>query len=477
MDNLFFRLQENKQFKRQILILQYLNKKDQPSTTQELINVTKTSLPTLRSDIEVLRHILPKEMTITCQKRIGYQLMVPHSPKIETIILDLATHTPVFQLIDQYFRGQIRSLQSAAATLYSSQSRIRKIIKQMNKELQIYHLQWRTSPMKIQGSEADIRCFLFDFYQSFDIDFIAEGVPVDSNFTGFFQTLIGLPIDPPQAQLWLIILKKRLSHNYSIVLDNGLKEGIAFRESFTQFKKRARYLFKITFRTQTVPHEELIWLYIVFLSCVVYSSSETNQFCYLEDREHYDTYHQFFLPMLSSVECTDKIYAFSVNLKLLSRVSSYYQKNFVKDSLDLPLHLKKLYENWYIYLKTPTVQYFFPILYPKHVALSFAMFHYALLKTSDTTRTKVLFSFHGNAGLSSYLLKLAEQIIPRSIQPLFASGLHPHSKEVPSDLSLIVCNHRWTDQNSCPVVRLSSLPQEKEWLELHRLLLKMSILS
>ena len=51
------------------------------------------------------------------------------------------------------------SPQSAAATLYSSQSRIRKIIKQLNKELQTYHLQWQTSPMKIQGSEADIRCF------------------------------------------------------------------------------------------------------------------------------------------------------------------------------------------------------------------------------------------------------------------------------------------------------------------------------
>nr|MBC9705082.1 helix-turn-helix domain-containing protein [Enterococcus sp.] len=130
MDNLFFRLQENKQFQRQILILQYLNKKDHPSTSKELSNVTKTSSPTLRSDIEALRQILPKEMAITFQKRIGYQLMVPRSPKIETIILDLAKHTPVFQLIDQYFRGRIRSLQSAAATLYSSQSRIRKIIKQ-----------------------------------------------------------------------------------------------------------------------------------------------------------------------------------------------------------------------------------------------------------------------------------------------------------------------------------------------------------
>lgn len=72
MDNLFFRLQENKQFQRQILILQYLNKKDHPSTSKELSNVTKTSSPTLRSDIEALRQILPKEMAITFQKRIGY---------------------------------------------------------------------------------------------------------------------------------------------------------------------------------------------------------------------------------------------------------------------------------------------------------------------------------------------------------------------------------------------------------------------
>lgn len=81
MDNLLFRLQENKQFQRQILILQYLNKKDHPSTSQELSNVTKTSSPTLRSDIEALRQILPKEMAITFQKRIGYQLMVPRSQK------------------------------------------------------------------------------------------------------------------------------------------------------------------------------------------------------------------------------------------------------------------------------------------------------------------------------------------------------------------------------------------------------------
>ena len=98
MDNLFFRLQENKQFQRQILILQYLNKKDHPSTSKELSNVTKTSSPTLRSDIEALRQILPKEMAITFQKRIGYQLMVPRSPKIETIILDLAKHTPCLSI-------------------------------------------------------------------------------------------------------------------------------------------------------------------------------------------------------------------------------------------------------------------------------------------------------------------------------------------------------------------------------------------
>lgn len=473
MDNLFFRLQENKQFQRQILILQYLNKKDHPSTSKELSNVTKTSSPTLRSDIEALRQILPKEMAITFQKRIGYQLMVPRSPKIETIILDLAKHTPVFQLIDQYFRGRIRSLQSAAATLYSSQSRIRKIIKQLNKELQTYHLQWQTSPMKIQGSEADIRCFLFDFYQSFNIDFTAEGIPVDSNFMKFVQKLIGLPIDPLKAQLWLIILTKRLSHKYPIVLDLALKEDITFRESFTQFKKRVRYLFKATFRTQTIPHEELIWLYIVFLNCVVYSS-DADQFCYPEDREHYDTYHQFFLPMIPSVENTDELYAFSVNLRLLSHVSSHYQKNPLKDSFDLPLHLKKLYEDWYIYLKTPNVQQFFPILHPEHVALSFTMFHYSLLKAANTTQIKVFFSFHGNAGLSSYLLKLVEQIIPRSIQPLFATGTHAYRKDLPSDVSLIVCNHLWEDWKNCPVFTLSSLPQEKEWLDLHQLLLNLS---
>ncbi|MBE9886591.1 hypothetical protein G8B50_02570 [Enterococcus durans] len=106
--------------------------------------------------------------------------------------------------------------------------------------------------------------------------------------------------------------------------------------------------------------------------------------------------------------------------------------------------------------------------------MSFTMFHYSLLKAADTTQIKVFFSFHGNAGLSSYLLKLVEQIIPRSIQPLFATGTHAYRKFLPSDVSLIVCNHRWEDWNNCPVFTLSSLPQEKEWLDLHQLLLNLS---
>lgn len=178
--------------------------------------------------------------------------------------------------------------------------------------------------------------------------------------------------------------------------------------------------------------------------------------------------------MIPSVENTDELYAFSVNLRLLSHVSSHYQKNPLKDSFDLPLHLKKLYEDWYIYLKTPTVQHFFPILHPEHVALSFTMFHYSLLKAVDTTQIKVFFSFHGNAGLSSYLLKLVEQIIPRSIQPLFTTGTHDYRKVLSSDVSLIVCNHRWDNWKNCPVFTLSSLPQEKEWLDLHQLLLNLN---
>lgn len=478
MNNLFFKLQENKQVQRQILILQHLNKKHQPSTTQELIEITKTSPPTLRSDIEALRHLLSGEVRIIFQKRVGYQLILKHPHNLEALILDLAKHTPVFQLIDQYFHGRISSLQSVATTLYSSQSRIRKIIKQMNKELQIYRLQWRTTPMKIQGNEADIRCFLFDFYQSFSIDSISELIFFDSKFIESVQTITGLPIDPLRAKLWLAIVMKRVSHRYPITLEPTLKEDVSFRESFMHFKKRSSHLFKSVFRISPISDDELIWLYVVFLNCIVYSSTDADQFCYFEDRQDYHKSQPFFLPMLSSVRSTDKVYAFSVNLQLLSQVSSHYQKNPLKNSIDLPVHLKKLHEDWCIYLKTPTVQHFFSILHPEHVALSFAMFHYSILKTTDLTRIRVLFSFHGSAGLSSYLITLVEQIIPRTIQAIFTTTPHLHKKEVPSNLSLVVCNHRLIDNiYTCPVFTLSSLPQEKEWLELHHLFFNMSALS
>ncbi len=474
MNDLFCRLQENKQLKRQLLLLHYLKKKKSPSSTRSLAEITKTSLPTVRSDIEALIYLLPKEATIIYTKKRGYQLMLSCSCNVETIILEIAKRTPVFQMIDQYFRGQTHTLRSAAAHLYSSESRVRKIIRQMNKVLTLYHLHWHTATMTLQGNEADIRCFLFDFYQSFKIDFLSEPFCVDPTVTDSFQLLTGLSLHPSKAHLWMIILQKRLLHKKGIILDPKLKKEVVSRQSFINFKKRLLHRSTVAVDSSHFPKNEVIWLYIVFLASVTYITEE-NQVCYPEDKRHYSAYEQLFSPMNLPKENTHLLYAFSINLQLLSRISVHFQKCLFTKRLDVPVHLKNLYEDWYTYLKTPTVNQAFPIEHPEHVALTFSFFHYALFDGMPPS-VQVLFSFQGCAGLPSYLIKITKQILPRFVQPIFT--VRPATSKIkepyPSNLSLIVCNHELMERSyNCPVFTFSAFPQEKEWLALHQLFLEM----
>jgi hypothetical protein len=493
LENLFFTLQENKQFKRQIQILNYLKHAHVPVSTNELARELACSAPTLRSDIHLLNASLPESIQIIWREREGFELQFSDSLSVDSCLAQLAKETIAFQVIDNIFHRNIYSFDHAAELLFISSNTLRRVIHHLNQVLKNYCISISTTHLDFVGEESDIRLFLFSFYSDFRESFIGSSNE-ELDTESYIELLLsiqkaGLPqlhISHFRAAIWMMVIKNRIYNKKFIALDKKLVKEVCQQKRFHLFYKTFRHSLSYLFAADTHALEEGVWCYLICLHCVSYSESQ------MMDEEKQYIYHREVSPQIDEAvtvflksifpevmfkdDSLKKIRAFLNNLSFLNRLSPQFEqvsfplKKFIKESN------QPVYALWYEQLQLAVPKQLFPIYHLEDAAVTLTMLHLSLLIKPQKKELRVLFSFQGEAGYDDYLVQSSKQLLTENIAAEY------HFEKVITQqmieekkIDLVVCNYDLlVDTFPCKTVHLSYIPTSTEWHFLTQTIHKMN---
>ncbi|EOA3811435.1 helix-turn-helix domain-containing protein [Enterococcus hirae] len=378
----------------------------------------------------------------------------------------------------------MHSFQTATEQFHLSHSVLRKTIRHINKELKFYRLTLSTKQLDLLGNEADIRYFLFEFYHGFRQTFTTNHSyqTINNTYEELQEATTQIATNYFRINLWMNILKQRLLNKQMIHLEPSLCKEIKARTSFIQFKSVFKKYFKSRFGITQVAEEEIVWSYLIRLHCVsYYPANKTLNLCYPEDIPTLEQYEPFLRPLQNSTTITNvdllKLKGYLSNLRLLTKISSHFERITLELHTSVPMKVKKLFKEWQNYLKKYTHVLPFSVTHYQDIALTLSIIHYANLTSSSTQKKQtILFSFQGEPGLEDYLTRFVCQLLPQNVVPLFVSNKFiSHKMVLETEVALVVCNYDFLDTTCpCPVLLLSYFPTKKEWLDLQQYIFKLA---
>lgn len=486
MENLFFVLQTDKQYKRQMRLLNYLKKVHSSVSIPELSRELACSAPTLRNDIKALNLKMPEKFIIKYQEREGITFTYPEWSSIDFCIMELAKQSLSFQLIDNIFRQRNFSFHQAMEQLFISESTLRKTIHHMNHVLKEYRIAISPVDLQFTGQEIDIRLFLFSFYSDFRDYCVMYNINDAENRTYLHllslakkAKLSKLHYSSFRATIWIMVTKERMFSKQFVSIAEKVQKEILAKKHFQRFYQIFYKVFAPNFSQQKNAVEEAIWMYQVCLHCISYSdpsnlnANDEEPYVYtreapLEIVEEKQVFLElFFEGKKIAAKDLEKISAFLINLSSLNQLSplfekvSYPLKKFIKSTQ------KELFVLWYDYLKKSAAV--FPVTYLEDVAVSLTMLSFSIFDKEKQKKPHVLFSFQGESGYDEYLVRSSKMMIPEHVQ----TDYHLHGmvteeviKEKQTDL--VVCNYElpFIENPSCKIMRLSYIPTMIEWMQM-----------
>ena len=479
MENIFFALQTDNQFKRKMQLLAYFNKRDDVITIQRLSDELACSPPTLRSTIRNLQQELPNQFELEYTKREGVRFIHTNDRTIDFAILSLAKKTLTFQIIDNLFQKKNLSLTRLKSKLFVSESVLRNAINHMNVILREFQISISTNHLAFVGKEINIRYFLYLFYSDFKnhfVDYNKEDAACEiyEKLLKFArqQSLLQMHYNYFQAVTWIQIIIQRISSKHFIQLNDDVRMIVTEHNSFSPFLQLFENMFSTMFNDNYQLQEEAMTMYILSLHCIVYSETPSDSFVYRreESKEIIEKTNQFLLQIfpneLFDCERTEKMRAFLINLRLLKYLSPLFEKvssplkHYVKEAN------AKAYFKWCHYLKDERYNFPFPITHYEDLAVSLTLFHSTIFNEMSLTDIVILFSFRGESGYTDYLVQASKLLLPINVKAeyFFCEAITPqvinHKKA-----DLVVCNYNLSDipNTTCPIIRLSYIPSALEW--------------
>ncbi len=494
MENLFFVMQTDKQYKRQMRLLNYLKKVHSSVSITELSRELSCSAPTLRSDIKSLNLKMPENFVIKYQEREGVTFTYPEWSSIDFCIMDLAKQSLSFQLIDNIFRQRNFSFLQAMEQLFISESTLRKTIHHMNQVLKEYQIAISPVDLQFTGRETDIRFFLFSFYSDFRDYCVMYNINDTESRTYIHLLRSAKKAKLPKlhysyfrATIWIMVIKERMFSKQFISIEESVQQKIVAKKSFQRFYQVFYKLFAPNFSQRKNAIEEAIWMYQVCLHCISYSDpidqkdNETEDYVYTREEpieiieEKQAFLELFFGGKKIDTKELEKIRAFLINLSSLSQLSplfekvSYPLKNFIKSTQ------RELFILWYDYLKKSAPV--FPVTYPEDVAVSLTMLSFSIFDREKQKKPHVLFSFQGESGYDEYLVHSSKMMIPEHVQTEYhLHGMVTEKVIKEKQTDLVVCNYElpFIKNPSCRIMRLSYIPTMTEWMQMKAVLYQLT---
>ena len=488
MTNLFFALQPDKQFKRQVALLETLSAETHPLTSKYLTAQLHISQPTLRHYVANLNSVLADYIQISSPRNGEFKLHFCSDLCVDAIVTILAKETIVYKIVDSLLHNKKWTLQDAIIEGLISLSTLLRILHHMNAVLEPLHLSISSKSLELIGEEADIRAFFFAFYSSFGSSTILS--PTAELET---RKLINLICDLEMKRLhfshfriaiWLSIIQIRWQHKCFITLSRNAKGLLRKDPSFQNLcANRAAFC-----KQYQPPEDEMYWIHITALHCVSYSNdafdedNKNQHYHRMEASEVVDEIRGFItqvVPLLTRDPHTfARLEAFLVNTRLLSIFSA----NFELTQAEMIEYMKRtspsLFNQWLQQLKR--YQEMGSYLAFSHLEDIAACLTSLVLSTAESQKgkpLKVLFALQGSAGFDDYIKKISKPLFAEHVQVDYLFERAVLSEKVKkSHADLIISNYdlQLSKSHHCPFLRLSHIPTLADWENVRRTLERLS---
>ncbi|MGX7393387.1 helix-turn-helix domain-containing protein [Carnobacterium mobile] len=272
---------------RRLQLVEVLLSDDTWWTIDELSQQLMCSGRTIRADIQYYNSNLTSEITIETSKQRGIKLTTSNDFQMEKIYQRAMENSLNFQIIKKLFELDIPSIEDLADLLYTSISSIIRSLKQINSFLAEYDLWIQSKPVKIRGSEKQIRyfysVFLWDYYSAAFDEFQHPFLEIANKYIYLLQEKAEetaySPLTQHKTALWLVICLERIKKGYVIEENYQLPafEVIKINQLFTSLSA------ELPFAIPKKDRKFMIYLYQNF-------------------------YWQFYIELLSSDSLLTKLY-------------------------------------------------------------------------------------------------------------------------------------------------------------------------
>lgn len=480
MNNLPMTLQLDNQFKRQYNLLQFIRTHQSKNLTlSDLSQKLGISKPTLRKDIDIINHSLPTiDFQITYNEQ-GFLQIDPQEISVDSVITILAKDTTIYRMMDLLLHNKTYSTEQLSDYLMISRSSIFNIIRHMNEVLKEYRISKATGPLTFIGKEEDIRFLLFSFYSSF-----GDSQIIDSDSNHHAQSIIAhgrksgitfLHFSHFRFSLWLSIAKVR-GQSKNFCHFNNSTVALVKKNRGNQLIEHLIASYYSSLFKLTIPESESLWLYLVFLHCVSYSNwqgldeERTYAFRCQEGAVVVDAVQRFLLQVFPKQMldngALDKIEAFLINTRLLSKMSPSYEMTSVALIDLMKKKYPELFHLWLQHLERLKVHPMFEFTHLDHLAASLTTFHATILRINSQQPLRVIVALQSCPSMDDYIIQEAELLFLRQISVKFLIEQPVTKKEINDhQANLIICNYdlHVNEDFPCPIHRLPNIPTQEDW--------------
>jgi len=488
MTNLFFALQPDKQFKRQVALLQTLSAETHPLTSKYLTAQLHISQPTLRHYIATLNSVLADYIQISSPRSGEFKLHFCSDLCVDAIITILAKETIVYKIVDSLLHNEEWTIEDAIIEGLISFSTLLRILNHMNEVLEPLHLSISNKSLELIGKEADIRAFFFAFYSSFGSSTILS--PTAELETRKLINLIcnlemkRLHFSHFRIAIWLSIVQIRWQHKCFVTLPRNAKGLLRKDPSFQNLcANKAAFC-----KQHQPPEDEMYWIHITALHCVSYSNDafdddkKSQHYHRMEASDVVGEIREFIRQVMPTISHDPhtfaRLEAFLVNTRLLSIFSANFEL-IQPEMIEYMKHTSpSLFNQWFQQLKRH--QEMGSRLAFSHLEDVAACLTSLVLSSAELQRgkpLKVLFALQGSAGFDDYIKKISKPLFPEHVQVDYLFERAILSEKVKkSRADLIISNYdlQLSKSHFCPFLRLSHIPTLADWENVRRTIEQLS---
>ena len=491
MKKLFYQLMYDKSLKRGMSILEMLYQSRKPITVEKLSRDLGISSKTVHSTLEFIKSQMPETLSLSLVGK-EVRLINEGNQPVEVALIEMAYETMSFQILKHAYLEERLTAPELAQKLFISESALRARIRHMNKTLQLFDCSISAYSIKIQGSEAGIRFFAYEYFNEFQElcfrtceDSLQYCQAIYESMKDAYRSegMQLMNFSHQKISRLLLVTKDRLDIDRFIKIDPKLIKKMSKRSSYTLFKQVYRAETAKHLQNPNIPEAEIVWAYVSCLDAVVYSSDGDDLL--VRDEENDSHSKENTLAALEQAAASLDIrnedrevflathMAYFLNKALLTELSPVFQTgaHYIADYI--AENLESLYSIWRDFLTEYHDAKMLRVYNLHSMAAQLAMISSQFVYNKKTQAHTLLCSFEGEAGFAVYLETVAKTLLPKGVKGVFL-----HNKTITPDLikeikpDLVVCNYELPEKNEgCRLLRMSQIPQNKEWVLLRELIM------